>query len=384
MLPGAAPQDAFERLRALPFVERARDGLVVHDAVQRAIAAALHAGDPERHRALRLAAWRQLRSEVHQAARPDLWRYTADILYLLENPVVREAFFPSGVETLVVEPARTEDAAAVRAIIGQHEGRQAARAVEAWWTRLPESFRVVRSRGGSTAGFYCMAEAASVGPLLRREDPLTQAWQAYLDRDPVPRESRVLLLRRWLAEVHGESPSPAQAACWLDIKRIYMELRPSLRRVLTTVRDLPAYAPAVQKLGFRPVPEAAVELDGTRYHTAGLDFGPGSVDGWLADLVAGELGVERDPVLDVGERQLVIGDRRVALTPRECAVLGCLWRRAGRVLTRVDLLEEAWATAPAGGSNVVDVLIRSLRRKLGDRAAMIETVRGAGYRLRRD
>jgi hypothetical protein len=162
-----------------------------------------------------------------------------------------------------------------------------------------------------------------------------------------------------------------------------MELRPSLRRLLTTMRDLSTYAPTVQKLCFQAVPEAGVELDGARYHTAMLDFGPGSVDGWLATLVAAELGVELDPVLAPGERELMIGDRRVGLTPRECAVLGCLWRRDGKVVTRADLLEKAWAPAPAGGSNVVEVVIRSLRRKLGDRVSMIQTARGAGYRLRR-
>ena len=383
MLPAAAPQDAFERLRALPFVERGRDGLVVHDAVQRAIASALRADDPDRYRAWRLAAWRQLRAEVHGAGGPDLWRYTADILYLLENPVVREAFFPSGVELLAVEPARSEDAAAIRAIGRRHEGRRAARALEAWWARLPERFRVVRGPDGSVAGFYCMADAASVGPLLRREDPLAQAWQAYLDKDPVPREARVLLLRRWLSAEHGESPSAVQAACWLDIKRTYMELRPRLRRVLTTVAEPAPYGPTVERLGFRPVADATVELDGARYYTVMLDLGPLSVDGWLAGLVAAELGVEEEPVLDLEGREISVGDRHIALTPRESAVLAYLWQRDGTVVRREDLLGHVWEPDYDGGSNVVDVVVRSLRRKLGDRASMIETVRGAGYRLRR-
>src|SRR5262249_31206012 len=159
-------------------------------------------------------------------------------------------------------PAHQDDAAAIRSIIRRHEGREASRALEAWWAKLPECFRVVRSRHGSVTGFYCMADVASVGPLLRREDPLAQAWQAYLDKDPVPREARVLLVRRWLSEEQGELPSPMQAACWLDVKRTYMELRPRLRRVLTTVRELAPYGPTVERLGFRPVADAAVEMDG--------------------------------------------------------------------------------------------------------------------------
>ena len=64
MLPDIAPQDAYERLRMLPFVESGRDGLHVHDVVQQAIAAALRAADPSKHRDYRRAAWRQLRDEM--------------------------------------------------------------------------------------------------------------------------------------------------------------------------------------------------------------------------------------------------------------------------------------------------------------------------------
>lgn len=40
---------------------------------------------------------------------PELWRYTADALYLIENPIVREAFFPSGAQRYAVESARARD-----------------------------------------------------------------------------------------------------------------------------------------------------------------------------------------------------------------------------------------------------------------------------------
>jgi class 3 adenylate cyclase len=103
---------------------------------------------------------------------------------------------------------------------------------------------------------------------------------------------RVLFLRRWLAHTTGELPSPAQAACWLDIKRTYMELRPHLRRLYTTVTFLDTYAPIVCPLGFVPVEELSVSLGGVTYHTALLDFGEASVDGWLATLVGAELGVD--------------------------------------------------------------------------------------------
>lgn len=163
-----------------------------------------------------------------------------------------------------------------------------------------------------------------------------------------------------------------------------MELRPRLRRVFSTVRDPAPYAPALEKLGFRPIPEADVELDGAVYHTAMLDFGPQSVDGWLAELLSAELGVEPEPVLDPEARELRLGDGRVQFAPREFAVFRYLWEREGKVVTREALLEDVWEPDYDGGSNVVDVVVRSIRRRLGERASMIETVRGRGYRLCRD
>ena len=64
MLPDAEPQEAFDRLRRLPFVELGTDGLMVHDTVREGVAAYLRASDPDRWRRYRIAAWRQLRDEV--------------------------------------------------------------------------------------------------------------------------------------------------------------------------------------------------------------------------------------------------------------------------------------------------------------------------------
>ena len=95
--------------RALPFVETSGEGLVLHDAVREAGAAALRAADPGRYGAYRRAAWRALRAQASGAGTPELWRYTADALYLIENATVREAFFPSGAQAHAIEPAAPGD-----------------------------------------------------------------------------------------------------------------------------------------------------------------------------------------------------------------------------------------------------------------------------------
>lgn len=389
LLPDIPPEQSLERLAALPFVEPRHDGLIIHDSVRQAMADHLRATDPTTHRDLRRAAWRQLRSEVRTAAPTELWRYTADMLHLIENPVVREAFFPSGAQPLAVEPARPEDRAAIEHISRRHDGPLPTEIMCAWWARAPETFFVVRDRDGQVRSFFQVLERRHLYPPLVRDDPVVAAWFEDLRRHPLSGSQHALGLRRWLDLELGELPSPSQAACWLDVKRTYMLLRPDLRWMYTVVRDAGLYWPVVERLGFRPLPGPAggppvgpVPVGDAEFMSVVLDFGPDSVDGWLARLVATELGMPGGPELDEHAHEARIDDTAVALTPLEFGVLQALRGADGRVVTRAGLLEAAWGETEDIGSNVVDAVVRRLRGKLGARGSMIETVRGAGYRLR--
>ena len=86
-----------------------------------------------------------------------------------------------------------------------------------------------------------------------------------------------------------------------------------------------------------------------------------------------------DLVLDLRTRRAQIGDRSVELTAREYALLEVFLRHADQVLSREQLLSHVWGYDFDPGSNVVEVYVRYLRKKLGD--GVIETVRGMGYRL---
>src|SRR4051812_41468746 len=88
-------------------------------------------------------------------------------------------------------------------------------------------------------------------------------------------------------------------------------------------------------------------------------------------------------VLDAVRHEVRVDDVPVDLTPREYALLEFLLRRSGQAVTRVDVLDNVWDLAYDGGSNVVDVTIATLRRKLRSQglASLITTVRGVGYRL---
>ena len=113
-----------------------------------------------------------------------------------------------------------------------------------------------------------------------------------------------------------------------------------------------------------------------------LDFGKGSVDGWLAKLSAKELGMEVESLLDEDTHDLLLSGRRIQLTPTEFDLIGYLDRSAGKPVTRAAIVENVWGYKHTG-SNVVDVTIRGLRKKLGEDASLIESIRGIGYRFRR-
>jgi hypothetical protein len=381
MLPDTPPQDAFSRLRSLPFVHISLDGLHINDSVKQVMATTLRAIDPSKYRDYRRAAWSQLRTELAEAPAADLWRYTPDMLYLLENPVIREAFFPSGAQAYALEPARRQDGDAIRAICERHEGAESLSFLWEWWKASPHAFSVARDRSGKTVGFYCLCESDAVGESVARQDPVVRAWLKHLRNDPLPKNETALFLRRWLSEEEGELPSGIQAACWLDIKRTYLALRPRLRRVYLALQDLAPYGPAAQSLGFVPVPEANINLGGRTYYSAMLDFGPASVDGWFARLVAAELGVATSEMLDVEARELVIDDSRVQLTRLEFAVFRYLRERTGKAVAREALIRDVWGHKYDVGSNVVDAVIKNLRKKLGKHAESIETIAGFGYKF---
>ncbi len=84
--------------------------------------------------------------------------------------------------------------------------------------------------------------------------------------------------------------------------------------------------------------------------------------------------------LDLLARRVTVAGREEELTAREFALAEALFRHPGQVLSRTQLLKHGWGYDFYPESNIVDVYVAQLRKKLGDQA--IETVRGMGYRLR--
>jgi DNA-binding response OmpR family regulator len=99
----------------------------------------------------------------------------------------------------------------------------------------------------------------------------------------------------------------------------------------------------------------------------------------------------RDPVLRVGDLELDIATRevrrageKIELTPKEYTVLEYLMRHTGRVMSRTLITEYAWDYHFDPGTNIVDVVINRLRKKVdsGHQQKLVHTVRGVGYVVR--
>ena len=86
-----------------------------------------------------------------------------------------------------------------------------------------------------------------------------------------------------------------------------------------------------------------------------------------------------DVVLDLRTRQVQVGDRTIELSAKEFTLAETFLRHPGQVMSREQLLSHVWGYDYDPGSNIVDVYVGYLRKKLG--SDLIETVRGMGYRL---
>jgi DNA-binding response OmpR family regulator len=183
----------------------------------------------------------------------------------------------------------------------------------------------------------------------------------------------------------------ARLAASEEVSLVVLDLRLPDRDGLSVLRDIRAAKPALPVL-------ILTARDDVHSKVEGLNAG---ADDYLTKPFAFEELVARvrahlrrqeeradvlragDLILDLRARRVERGGAPVSLTPREFALLELFLRHPGQVLTRTQILGQVWRFEVDPGSNVVDVYVRYLREKL-DRPgspAVIETVRGVGYRV---
>jgi DNA-binding CsgD family transcriptional regulator len=300
---GQDVEEAWRTLRRLPFTTTTPSGLELSGVAATVLQEALELRDPLRVRQLRSRAARTI---VDSLAVGLDWESTADLLHLVQNPLIRNAYAPSGMLQHPVERARLDDLGEILAIAGRVTGDESAQLAAGWWKMRRDDFCVVRAGNGAVGGFSVTArlgEPAGVPP----DDPATGAVTRHLRRDPLPSGAEAVLFRWALGSRHGERPTPEVAALVVDLKRTYLELRATLRRVYTVVADWPSAAPVLQVMGFDPLED--LFIGERRFVLAWLDFGPGGVGAWIGRHVLAEQlppppgTVARPPLLTLTARE---------------------------------------------------------------------------------
>ena len=366
------PLSLLEAVEALPFATRDAEGIYIAEPVRRAIVDWMSGVEPERYQLWRKTAADWIVSRLRAAGRSGRWRHMADLLHLLEQPALRNAFFPPEEEAPPVEPARADDFDQIFEITELRDGPDERARIEVWAQRLPHRFSVARGLEGEVLAFYLFARQDDPHSGLAVVDPLFAAWQAHLAANPV--EGEVLFIRLMSARANEVHPA-GRTACVLDLKRNYIE-RWGMARIYSYAfaddRDL------MHRLGFRPLEQPQTGMPDTMV----LEVPGGDMIEWVSALVdAGPRGMTLGDTLDFARdrREIVVEGRAIELTPLEAQVLGELIDRAPAVVRREDLIERIWRRAYVG-SNVVDTVVRTLRKKLGPRRDCIQTVAKAGYR----
>ena len=195
------------------------------------------------------------------------------------------------------------------------------------------------------------------------------------------------------ADIVGTGPDALEWAETYDYDLVLLD-------VILPGLDGFATCSALRKAGFQGPILMLTALDAVEDRITGLDRGaddylakPFSIDELRARVRAlGRRRLEdRSPWVEVGDLKLDPATlevwragQPVHLTAREFAFLELLARHPGQVFSRDRLIHVLWDADFAAESNIVDVYIRSLRRKVdgGRRDGLIETIRGSGYRLR--
>jgi two-component system, OmpR family, copper resistance phosphate regulon response regulator CusR len=198
---------------------------------------------------------------------------------------------------------------------------------------------------------------------------------------------RGLGARGFVVSAAADGESGTELSRKLDIDLVLLDIMLPGKNGLEVLEEVRSIKPRLPVI-------ALTALDDTGSKVGGLEAGaddyitkPFSIEELAARIRARLRWQDKDEqvlkagplTVDLAAHRVVLQGREIPLSAREIRLLATLVRNSGRVLSRGQLLEMVWDLDFDPGSNVVDVYIAALRRKIG--ARFIETVRGLGYRF---
>lgn len=297
---GPSAHDLFAWLRGLSFTEPDASGLRLHALVHALVEADLLWRDPAHHARVHGRARRFYTERLrHPAGEADRRETLGDYVHLYrDHPVVKplldqlhEAWAAADLEGS--GPMRDGEAAAVRALVAQHEGEAAAAVVGRWIEASPASVEVFRQQGGAVAGFLLTLRLDAADEAARAADPVASA--AWAATGPRLREGeRVVLFRSWLdAEAH-QWVSAVQSLVFARTVEVYLST-PDLAVSLLTCVGPDLWGDVFRFAGLRRWPEAEAAVGETDYAVFGKDWRAVPPSAWLDALADREPDADPSP-----------------------------------------------------------------------------------------
>ncbi len=343
----AEVEPAWRAMKDLPFVRVQLDGLELNAVVQEVAATSFELRDPVRARSLRRRAAAVALARVEGAPG---WAATADLLHLVQNPVVRNGFLPPPGLQHPVEAAADGDLAAIATIADRHIGAEETELLRCWWTHHRDGFSVARGAAGEVRAFNVLVEATAVAPPVLHRDPMARLVVDDLARRPLRSGGRALFHRQALTLERGREPCPELALMIVDLKRTYLELRPDLLRVYAVIAGGGRITPMMRALGFAPVDGR--DVGPVRLELWGLDMPAGSVDAWIARHI--EVETTRPPLASPAGPRLAPSAAVASLSAREREVLAAL----ADGLTNQQLAERLFISERTANRHLSNILTK--------------------------
>jgi hypothetical protein len=280
LLGEADGREAFEWLRAQPFVESGPRGLVPHDLVRELLVADARWRDAAGLVALSRRVNAALHARIPSASAPEAQRLKMDSLYVTRVRPSNAAFFDWGALDGRVERADAADAPWIFDAVARHEGGESSELARAWWHAAPEAFHVFRATDDARFGLLVLLDVGRLPPSAP-SDPAVAAARAFVEaHGPVRAGEGVVHLRWWM---HAEAYQAVTAAINLTAMHVvsHCVTRPALAWNFVAMADPAFWASHFAGVNFPRVPEADFELGGRRYGAFAHDWRVETPADWL-------------------------------------------------------------------------------------------------------
>lgn len=314
--------DLFEWLRGLSFVTPADRGLTLHDLARDTLATDLRWRDADRHGTLHERARQFYTDRLKHAADREVPNALSDLTFLLRDHPLIQPFFDrlrsqwGEAHGLLEDDASEDDWPALRDMVADHEGEEAAQIAEHWFERQPEGVRVYRSPDGEPVGFMLTLALDEASDDDRAADPVAERAWTYLEAHaPLRPGERASMFRFWMAKETYQDVSPVQSLVFIRQVRHYLQT-PDLAFTVLVCRDPETWGRLFRYADMERLTEAEVEVGPHTYALYGHDWRARPPGQWLDRLANRGFEVTPDAAPEPEDRVIVLSrdDFEEALT----------------------------------------------------------------------